>query len=698
MANVLSFVARNWANNTGIVNDNGKLKEFTARVILKYADKPDTVVDMVYSNYNDIDVEGATEVIVEATPNRGYIITGAYLTNIGSPVEFTPYQFTRPVAPARLAAGSPWTWRAYAILTAVDPNPPEPEPEPEPTPDYVITQADFDLLTNNQITIYNGEIPLVVGSELYYGDLLTANIQGMNLINILRFVYTDTVGQKYYHPFIISEDKKSASLTFAEVYTGKKYNSIQSTVTDGANYRLKSADITTLTNNNATLLINGVAGVLDTPIMWGDNLVLNINNPDKKLVYARFRGADSVGQSRYLNFNIDSGLQSASLTFASPPTAPYTYTALQISLADLYDYVITQNDLDQFNSSYATVTVDDVPVYLGMGIVNGQTIKATLPRNREFNMINIGAYNLSSIYFTAKDSAGQAKYLGFTLSDENKTATLVLSSPDNPAKWTSIVSVSSEVTLVTGNNSVYLIDDAKLTEIVAQRFSLVGEGEVFDYGVFILGLISIPFKLPDGIVLESSPISLGNKTLTTSAPEIVTDNIAFNLGDIYTPKENNNYLDYMNTTAILHLPRTPPINLDINYVLGHTINIEMIVEVYSGKANINIRSDKTGEIFATNTVDIGVNVPYIGSIGTPRAENVSITLGGINDVLTPFIEIIRNDSYNADGVFNIPVKDESVLLGNTGFIKVNEIDLNVSATTNEKDAILNMLKTGVIIK
>lgn len=602
MANVLPFVVRNWANNAGITNDNSKLKEFTARVILKYLDAPDTVIDLVYNNYNDIDVEGATEVIVEATPNAGYIITGAYLTNIGAPVEFTPYKFTRPVTVARLEAGSPWTWRAYAILTAVDPNP----PEPEPTPDYVITQNDFDLLTNNKITIYNGEIPLTVGSELYYGDLLNANIQGTGLIDILRFVYTDTVGQKFYHPFIISQNQKSASLTFAEVHAGQKYNSIQSTI---------------------------------------------INDVDPE---------------------------------PEPEPTP--------------DYVITQNDLDQFTSSYATVTVNDVPVYLGMGILNGQTIKATLPHNREFSMINIGAYNLSSIYLTAKDSAGQAKYLGFNLSADNKTATLVLSSPDNPDKWASIVSVSSEVTLVTGNNSVYLIDDAKLSEIVAQRFSLVGEGEVFDYGVFILGLISIPFKLPDGIVLESSPISLGNKTLTTSAPEIVTDNIAFNLGDIYTPRENNNYLDYMNTTAILHLPRTPPINLDINYVLGHTINIEMIVEVYSGKANINIRSDKTGEIFATNTVDIGVNVPYIGSIGTPRAENISITLGGVNDVLTPFIEIIRNDSYNSDGVFNIPVKDESVLAGNTGFIKVNEIDLNVSATSNEKDAILNMLKTGVIIK
>lgn len=50
------------------------------------------------------------------------------------------------------------------------------------------------------------------------------------------------------------------------------------------------------------------------------------------------------------------------------------------------------------------------------------------------------------------------------------------------------------------------------------------------------------------------------------------------------------------------------------------------------------------------------------------------------------------------GFFTIPITDEKPLQDETGFVKIDEIELRLNAPDNEKDSIISLLNNGVIIK
>ena len=77
--------------------------------------------------------------------------------------------------------------------------------------------------------------------------------------------------------------------------------------------------------------------------------------------------------------------------------------------------------------------------------------------------------------------------------------------------------------------------------------------------------------------------------------------------------------------------------------------------------------------------------------------NSNMTLGGDNHVKAPYIEIIQNMPILGNGFFTAPITAESKLNNEKGFIQVENINLNVKATSNEKDMILTALRSGVII-
>ncbi|MCS5737245.1 hypothetical protein, partial [Herbiconiux daphne] len=185
---------------------------------------------------------------------------------------------------------------------------------------------------------------------------------------------------------------------------------------------------------------------------------------------------------------------------------------------------------------------------------------------------------------------------------------------------------------------------------------------MYDYGQFILGLIQLPFSLDPSYILQPESIRLATLDSKVMAPVVSTDKPRVDLGSIYTPRDTDTFLDYQNTTALLHLPRTEAINIGTEYVIGETITVEYIIDAYTGRATINIGSSKIGgDIIVSKEVDLGVNIPYTTLITTRSAENTSITLGGDNHVTTPYIEIVRYDAVLANGFWTVPVPDEDTL-------------------------------------
>ena len=256
--------------------------------------------------------------------------------------------------------------------------------------------------------------------------------------------------------------------------------------------------------------------------------------------------------------------------------------------------------------------------------------------------------------------------------------------------------VVDDVPTISGTNSIYLINNSILDDVNENRWVVHGE-DVLDYGVYILSLSQFPFDIPDNILGGSETIKLADRSTGVNAVTLENEVFRIDLGVINVTGDKGNLLDYVDKVAMIHLPFSQPIDLDLNYVINETISVEYLVSVYTGEATINISSSKLGGVISTTTSKIGVNIPYISNATLTTINNDSIDLGGNNGVTRPYIEIVETDKILADGFYTIPVIDESVLTGQTGFIRIEEINLKSNASKQNKELLISLLKEGVII-
>lgn len=288
----------------------------------------------------------------------------------------------------------------------------------------------------------------------------------------------------------------------------------------------------------------------------------------------------------------------------------------------------------------------------------------------------------------------------FELSEDKKTATVLF---DKYLGYTDITfTVNTKVDspdMVRGVNDVWLLEPEQVKEITQATFEDYIDDLKVNYKPFILGLIELPFKIDPLLVTDKRNIYLGRFDTGIVADSLYSDTIRLNLGVISVPSANGNLLDYKNTIALLHLPYAKTITLEVDYVIDQTISIEYLISLYDGTAVINVSSTKSNGVIYTQNANLRVSIPFGADTSYPKNNDPkNMVIGGDNGIKTPYIELLRSNAVLEDGFFTIPIIDESTLIEQSGFIKVDEVRLICKATSYEKAMILNSLKDGVIIK
>lgn len=249
-------------------------------------------------------------------------------------------------------------------------------------------------------------------------------------------------------------------------------------------------------------------------------------------------------------------------------------------------------------------------------------------------------------------------------------------------------------------NNVYLVDNRKLR-------SLMKEGLTFSWGDpnnpktqdlsnFILGVLELPFPIEKNLVGDETPIIIADRKLKTTAKTIYTDEYTINIGSITIPAKYNNSYDYMNTTIRLHLPYMSVIELEAEYVIENTVSINYVINLYDGETTVNIHSDKVNKIIYSENINIGRNIPFINN-RTRKIGDLTNFGGTKNGVNTAFIEVIRNIPIEVN-LFNNEITKQSKLTEVKGFVTIDNIILNSSASLEEQIRIKNELGNGVYIK
>lgn len=370
------------------------------------------------------------------------------------------------------------------------------------------------------------------------------------------------------------------------------------------------------------------------------------------------------------NDSTASNITSSIVISAAPKPTRFTFTADHV--ADL-------------TNSHVTMTINGSPVVAGSTIVEGDSLVATAISGYEFYKDPLASIYLQRI----------ATRYPFTLSSDNKTASYTVEAVNYDVFDVDTKLPTPETKV--GNN-VYIVDNDKLSEITKNRFVLTGTDVLLDYGQYILSVLELPFTIDPALIAGTENVMLGDKNTGVTANKVSVDILPVNMGDITIPETYNNLLDYDNTTAILHLPFAPSINIDPEYVIGQTLSVEYLIDCYTGKATINIKSTKIGgAVIDQKIVSLGINIPYAQFTGGD-ITNSNIEVGGDNRIKIPFIEIVRSDAPLKDGLFSAVIVDEKILNTQTGFITVDNIDLVSKAIKSEKDELISILNGGVIIK
>lgn len=278
----------------------------------------------------------------------------------------------------------------------------------------------------------------------------------------------------------------------------------------------------------------------------------------------------------------------------------------------------------------------------------------------------------------------------FTLSDDKTTLTESISNGYNYVLNDEYIAVK-KVEKIGEFTRLYNPVESELTELAKVRF----QNDV-DMGQYITALFKIPFEIPTDLITEEKRnIVLGTLDTNVTANGLTTYNMVVDVGTITVPEKYENVYDYIDTECILNLPYFDKVYLSNEFVIGQTVRIEYIIDLYSGNATCNIYSSFTGGIVESTNGVICCNIPFVQKTNNSVVGLISNINKNIID--TAYIEVIRNKPYNVETVFGAETIDFGVIGDYTGYIEVSDVVLNSNATNEEKNEITDLLKEGVTI-
>ncbi len=243
-------------------------------------------------------------------------------------------------------------------------------------------------------------------------------------------------------------------------------------------------------------------------------------------------------------------------------------------------------------------------------------------------------------------------------------------------------------------NQVFLISREKLDELRGGNLYAQYQDGFVSRSDFIVNFLELPFKLEAGYIGATTDIFLGDATTFVSAPTITSELIYLDLGEIFIDDLDNNSADFIDVKYDLFIPfNAGVVTLEPSEVNGKTISAMMIVDVYSGDTTLNVYNGATVPIRAVK-IKIGRKAPLKMSrdVVENQGEDNSIN-SGFN-----FMFLRKFKPELMSGVFNNLVSINGVLASFSGFIIVDNMELKTNASLDEQNEIMNILKSGVLVK
>lgn len=247
------------------------------------------------------------------------------------------------------------------------------------------------------------------------------------------------------------------------------------------------------------------------------------------------------------------------------------------------------------------------------------------------------------------------------------------------------------------NDIMYNLSKKRITQTKIKSGEMIntGEEQIIDYGDFITALYIIPYELPETMLGANTSIILGTLDTDVKAPILKNYKYVAHLGSITVPLVYNNVYDYINTTCTARVPFFGDVVIANEYVIGQTLTFDMTIDMYSGNATLNVTSSFTNSVVYSATKSIAMQVPFIQTQNNTVVNSLSSMYKFVSDKVT--LEVVRNVPYYADNTFGKDSMECVTLNTKHGYVEVDNVKLVTTATSEEKDTIARLLKSGVFL-
>ena len=230
-------------------------------------------------------------------------------------------------------------------------------------------------------------------------------------------------------------------------------------------------------------------------------------------------------------------------------------------------------------------------------------------------------------------------------------------------------------TVVNLFSNIYNVTKSDLLNLSDEVFADVsGEGSTrIRHEDFISKLYVLPFSVEDLREVDVTSIRMGG--FETSVESYLLNNsiLIVDIAEITVPAKYGNAYDFINTECYLHLPYLRKIELDVARVVDKTISVQYVVDLYTGTAHCNVKSDDL--LLTTIEFEIGRAIPFY-----PQLDRTSIVsdIGRLilNNVEVPYIEIVRRIPYNEVGEIGNQISQVEVIGNLTGYVEVEKVNQN----------------------
>ena len=250
-------------------------------------------------------------------------------------------------------------------------------------------------------------------------------------------------------------------------------------------------------------------------------------------------------------------------------------------------------------------------------------------------------------------------------------------------------------TIPTGTQSIHIYDmkDGEINTFMNSLVENFGPNgvDVVDFTKYVNQIYRIPFNVPTELTTDISNINVGKYTIDVNTKQINQDKLIIDGGNIVVKPHYNNANDYSPIECTLYLPFTKEVNLNINDIINHTINIKYNIDLLSGTTTI-IVSNENNEIY-TGQFNISTSLEYYGLYEDKLVNNLNSTY--INDILQAYVKLIYNKPI--ENLVSYETMEHGVLKDYHGFTKISNIDLQGTYNYNEMTEINDLLRQGVFI-